>query len=127
MTKHSITAFEPGGGWLPAAAKPISQQLIGVRAMPPHGDRRDRAESGCIEAQKRGPERDDDVVRVFVLSDDFGDLNARRLRSSPAQQVAECAVIAERLLNLSDQTCVGCIDWVDRNRPHEEPYEPSIM
>ena len=123
VTKHPIAALEARCRRVPAAAKSISQQLIRVRAVLPHGDRRDRAESSCIEAEEGGSEWDHHIVRVFVLSDDFGDLDARRLGTGPAKQVSKRVLSAERLLNLSDEIRIGCIDRANGYRPHDRAYE----
>ena len=60
---------------LPATVQPISKQFRSSRAVIPHGDRRDGAESGDVECQEvaagKGQQH---VVCVFVLRDDLLDL-----------------------------------------------------
>ena len=55
----------------PAVREPIVEQLVGSRAMIPHGDRGDAAQSGGIEhEERRGRPAHDDVVGELILHDD---------------------------------------------------------
>ena len=59
----------------PPTTNAIVEELVGGRAMVPHGDRVDAAESGGVEHERERVRRGDDhVVRVFVLHDDLGDV-----------------------------------------------------
>jgi hypothetical protein len=56
--------------------------------MVPHGDRRDRPQSGGIEHQERGlGTADDHVVRVLVLHDHVDHLPRRRLQEPEPQEI----------------------------------------
>jgi hypothetical protein len=49
MTNHSVAFLEAGGSRLPPLLNTGLKYLIRTRKMIPHGDRRDRAESGRTE------------------------------------------------------------------------------
>ena len=73
MTEHDRPVDGAGRRWRPAARQAIVQKLVGGRAVVPHGDRGDPAESRRIEHHKAGPSRSDHVVRVLVLHHDVDD------------------------------------------------------
>jgi hypothetical protein len=71
----------------PTTGESRRQQLIGVRAMVPHGDRRDFALSGRLQNQCQSapaPPRRNHVVSVFVERDCF-DQQYRRPLGAPPQ------------------------------------------
>ena len=70
-----------------------------IRAMIPHGDRRDRAESGCIEDEVALIRPlDDDVMRVLVLGQDVRDRSRGLLSTEPGEHVAERSLILQLTL-----------------------------
>jgi len=91
--------------------------------MTPHGDRRDGSQSGSIETQIYGAEREHHVVRVLVLSHDLRDVNNWRLRESPSHQVGERMTATEGSTNFSNNRWVDRVDWAHGNRPHIESYD----
>lgn len=93
-----------------------------MRAMIPDGDRRHRAESRRIEAEKGCAERQDDVVRILVLRHDLGDLNAGRLSGAPRHQVSQCEAAGEGRLDSLERRVIDRSDGADRNGSHSEDY-----
>lgn len=73
----------------PAAGDPCVEQLVGRRAMVPHGDRAHCAKSRRIEDVIALAVMNDDVMREFVLHDDFDDLSA--MCEGPRKDVFESA------------------------------------
>lgn len=51
----------------------LCQQLVGGRAMVPHGDRSDAAQSSRVKGEVELARMRDDIVRVLVLHDDVDD------------------------------------------------------
>jgi hypothetical protein len=113
--KHLITCLELRRGRLPAASEARIQQFMVRWAMLPHGDRRDGAESGCIEDEVplRGP-RDEDVMCVFVLRKDLGNGADGLLLTEPLKDVPERALLSKFRLKTRDvflRSAVGLSDW----------------
>src|SRR5678815_1077437 len=79
VAKDCIASAKLRWSRLPAALKPITEQLVCIGLMRPDGDRRNGAQSGRVETQVEQAIRQHDVVRVFVLSHDFGYLYPRML------------------------------------------------
>jgi hypothetical protein len=102
VTHDLIARSKSGRSRLPAARQPVVEELVGIRLMIPHGDRRDGAESGGIEAEIDRAVRKNDVVRVFVLRHDLGHLDSRRLAGAPRKYIGECVAVLEGLLDLAD-------------------------
>lgn len=73
MTEDLRSVDGAGRRRRPATRDARVEQLVGGRAMVPHGDRVQRAQSGRFEDQKMCYLGDDDVVRVFVLHDHVDD------------------------------------------------------
>jgi hypothetical protein len=91
-----------------------------TRAMIPHGDRRDGAESGRIEGEITllGP-LNDDIVSVFVLGQDIGHRPRRILRSQAVEDIAKRALILELTLKGSDLARRYGAGITDRNFSQE--------
>ena len=83
MTQNAIAALQLGCGRAPPAREPLSEELVRGRLMWPHGDRRDGSESGRIEAEERTAERQNHVVREFILRDDGEHWNSGALAVRP--------------------------------------------
>jgi len=60
----------------PAARDPIVEELVGGRAVVPHGDRGDAPESRGVEDDEHVTRAAHDIVRVLVLDDHVEDLEA---------------------------------------------------
>jgi hypothetical protein len=74
----------------PAACEAVVEELVGGRAMVPHGDRGDAAESGGVEDEVREVRAaEDHVVREFVLHDDVEKLPGGAAAEAEAQDVLE--------------------------------------
>jgi len=101
VTEDAIATFEPRRSGLPTSFESIAEQLICSRLMHPYGDRRDGSKSSSIETQEVGAKWQYDIVRVLILSDDLRDLDARRLRRTPAQQVGQRVTARERVRDIS--------------------------
>lgn len=72
------------------------------RAVIPHGDRRDGAESGCVEDEKASIRPlNENIVRVLVLGEDLGNRARRRLSAHPLEDIAERALLRELDLKVS--------------------------
>jgi len=63
-----------GRGRGPASGEPGVEELVGGRAVVPHGDRGDAAESRGVEYDERIARATHDIVRVLVLDDHLEDL-----------------------------------------------------
>lgn len=96
VAQNLVAGLELRGGRTPAVGQPGLQQLVVIGPMIPHGDRRDGAQSGCVEDEipVSGPLHDD-IVRVFVLGEDVGDGARRILAAQPREHVAERALILQ--------------------------------
>lgn len=75
MTQNLVASAKSRRSWLPAAGEPISQKLARRRLMVPHGDRRDRSQSGRIEAEIDRRVGKNDIVSILILRDDLGDVD----------------------------------------------------
>ena len=74
-----------------------------IRAMIPHGDRRDGAQSGCIENQEPLVRPlDDDIVSVLVLCENVRHGARRLLGPQPGEDVAERALFLQLGLQCGD-------------------------
>jgi hypothetical protein len=89
MTKDDGAVDGPGRRRDPATRNPRLEELVGGRAMVPHGDRIDGAESGRVEDVEAVCFLDDDVVREFVLHDDLDDIGT--LCAAPREHIFERA------------------------------------
>ena len=123
MTEDPIAILETRCCRPPTVHEPVFQEFVGGWAMIPHGDRRDESESGRIETQIRIAEREHNVVRVFVLSNDVRDVNGRRLREAPSHQISEGMTRAECSINFLNDRWFDRLDRVRRDRPHGESYD----
>src|SRR5215510_15576317 len=85
VTKNMVAGAKSRWSRLPAAGEPISQKLIRSRLMAPHGDRRDRSESGGIEAEVDRRVGKDDIMSILILRDDLGDVDTWRLTPCPGE------------------------------------------
>ena len=87
MPEHDGAVDGAGGGGDPAGGNPSIEDLVGGRAVIPHGDRIDRAQSCRIEDEKPGGLFDDHVVGELVLDDDVDDVGA--IRATPREHILE--------------------------------------
>jgi hypothetical protein len=91
--------------------------------MRPHSDRRDRAESSCVEPEERRTKRQHDIVSELVLRDDLKDRYGRPLRVAPPEQRRQRVRRGEQLGGSSGTDVVGGTDDANRDRSHEKSYE----
>ena len=74
----------------PAGGQARRQELIGVGAVVPHGDRFEGAQSGRVEDEGTpAAPGEDDVVGIFVLHHDLLERERRPRRERPAQQLLQ--------------------------------------
>jgi hypothetical protein len=83
MAEHDRTVDGTGRRRDPAAGDARVEELVGRRAVVPHGDRVDRAESRRVEHDEGVASAHDHVVRVLVLHDDVDHV------TRPAQHLLE--------------------------------------
>lgn len=75
MTEHLVAAAKSRRRRLPASGQPIAQKLVRSRLMIPHGDRRDRSQSGRIKAEIDRGVGKNDIMSILILRDDLGDVD----------------------------------------------------
>jgi hypothetical protein len=126
MTEDKRAGLELRGRRTPPPLEAIVEEFIFVRLMRPHGDRRDRSQSRRVEAQEYGSERQDHIMGVLVLRDDFGEVDVRRLALAPAHQVRQGQTLGEGLSNRGQNTGGDWLGGADRNGPHTRPTERSL-
>ena len=93
MPHYSVTLLQTRRGWAPSLSNTGVKDLIRTRKMIPHGDRRDRAESGRAEHQGSPTSpRNDRVMREFVLNNHvsyYGRVKSGGLMPTPPQDVRQ--------------------------------------
>ncbi len=118
MSEDAISGLKAGCGRRPIVRESIAEQLIGAGMVRPDGDRRHGAESGRIETEEEGAEREDDVMRVLILGDDFANVRARRLGRAPCHEFGERAAQRERDLHALNDERVDGIRSASKNASH---------
>lgn len=92
VAEHSGPILQGGWRGLPAAGQARLEEHAGVGSGREDGDRRHGPESGRVEREVRLPGRfQDDIVRVLILRNDFGDGARRGLLAGPGEDVRQRA------------------------------------
>ena len=126
VAEDAVALLQLRGRRPPPASEPSVEKLSRSGDVIPDGDRRDAAESRCVEDERQPvTPADDDVVRVLVLRHDLVNQARRRLDAEPIEHGAESPHLSQcdaelREVPVRDVTGGVDADWQRGHTPNEE-------
>jgi len=115
IAQYSVATLQTAGRRSPAPLQPSIQQLSIGRLVIPDGDRRHRPESGSVVDQVPIPVRDEDVVRVLVLSEDGLDSERWLAAPTPVEGPLKRGLASDCL---TQRVALGCTKARQVNQGH---------